>query len=197
MKKKIFIIIYFIFAFAKSSFAYDSNPEIFIAEIVKEAKTILVKSNSKEYKAEKLSEMALKVVDIQMIANYSIGKYRKTLSEDQLKKYFSLFEGYFLKSFTSRLTDYSEPKITVLSSEVLNAKFTMVNSLLLADDKKPEVKIDWRVSTKDSEEPLIVDLIVEGLSLARATKEEFASVIESNDGDVTKLFDTLRKFASK
>jgi len=132
-----------------------------------------------------------------MIANYSIGNYKKTLSEDQLKKYFSLFEGYFLKSFTSRLTDYSEPKITVLSSQVLNTKFTMVNSLLLADDKKPEVKIDWRVSTKNSEKPLIVDLIVEGLSLARATKEEFASVIESNDGDVTKLFDTLREFVSK
>ena len=197
MKKKIFIIIYFVFAFAKSSFAYDSNPEIFIAEIIKEAKTILVDSNSKEYKAKQLSEMAIKAVDIKMIANYSIGNYKKTLSEDQLKKYFSLFEGYFLKSFTSRLTDYSEPKITVLSSQVLNTKFTMVNSLLLADDKKPEVKIDWRVSTKNSEKPLIVDLIVEGLSLARATKEEFASVIESNDGDVTKLFDTLREFVSK
>jgi len=197
VKKKIFIIIYFVFAFAKSSFAYDSNPEIFIAEIIKEAKTILVDSNSKEYKAKQLSEMAIKAVDIKMIANYSIGNYKKTLSEDQLKKYFSLFEGYFLKSFTSRLTDYSEPKITVLSSQVLNTKFTMVNSLLLADDKKPEVKIDWRVSTKNSEKPLIVDLIVEGLSLARATKEEFASVIESNDGDVTKLFDTLREFVSK
>jgi len=197
VKKKIFIIIYFIFAFAKSSFAYDSNPKIFIAEIVKETKTILVKSNSKEHKAKKLSEMALKVVDIKMIANYSIGNYRKSLSEDQLKEYFSLFEGYFLKSFTSRLTDYSEPKITVLASETLNAKFTMVSSVLLADDNKPEVKIDWRVSTKNSEEPLIVDLIVEGLSLARATKEEFASVIESNDGDVTKLFDILRQFASK
>ena len=197
MKKKFFIIVCFIFAFTKGSFAYDSNPELFIAEIVSEAKEILAEGNSKEFKTKKLSEMALKTVDIKMIANYSIGNYRKTLNEDQLKTYFSLFEGYFLKSFTSRLTDYSEPKITVLSSKSLNAKFTIVNSLLLADDKKPEVKIDWRVSTKNPERPLIVDLIVEGLSLARVTKEEFASVIESNNGDVTKLFDTLKEFVSK
>jgi phospholipid transport system substrate-binding protein len=197
VKKKFFIIICFILAFTKSSFAYDSNPEVFISEIVDEAKKILVESNSKEFKTKKLSEMAIKTVDIKMIANYSLGSYRKTINEDQLKTYFNLFEKYFLKSFTSRLTDYSEPKITVLSSKEINPKFTIVNSLLLADDKKPEVKIDWRVSTKNPEQPLIVDLIVEGLSLARATKEEFASVIESNNGDVTKLFDTLKEFASK
>ncbi len=197
MKKKFFITICFLFTFVKSGFAYDSNPEVFISEIVSEAKKILVESNTKEFKTSKLSEMALKTVDIKMIANYSLGNYKKNISEDQLKKYFSLFEGYFLKSFTSRLTDYSEPKITVLSSKVLNPKFTIVNSLLLADDKKPEVKIDWRISTKNPDKPLIVDLIVEGLSLARATKEEFASVIESNDGDVTKLFDTLKEFVSK
>ena len=141
--------------------------------------------------------MALKTVDIQMVANYSLGAYKKKLNEKQLEEYFVLFEKYFLKSFTSRLTDYSEPKIDVLSSKVLNPKYTIVNSLLLATDKKPEVKIDWRISTKNPDKPLIVDLIVEGLSLARATREEFYSVIESNDGDVTKLFETLRTFISK
>ena len=197
MTKKIFIAILLYFSFIQNGFAYSSNPEQFIAEIVKEAKEVLIEGNTKEFKTKKLSEMALKTVDIKMVANYSIGSYKKNLNEDQLKKYFNLFEKYFLKSFTSRLTDYSEPKIDVLSSKVLNPKYTIVNSLLLATDKKPEVKIDWRISTKNPDKPLIVDLIVEGLSLARATREEFYSVIESNDGDVTKLFDTLQTFISK
>jgi len=141
--------------------------------------------------------MALKTVDIRGVAYYTLGKYRKELSEEQLNVYLKLFEKYFLKSFTSRLTDYSDPKIDVLTAEIINPKYTIVKSLLIATDKKPEVKIDWRVYTKNPDKPLIRDLIVEGLSLARTQKEEFASVIESNNGDVTKLFITLKEFINK
>ena len=197
MTKKIFIAVLFYFSFIQNGLTYSSDPEIFISEIVQEAKGVLVENNTKEFKTKKLSDLALKTVDIRMVANYSLGAYKKKLDEDQLQNYFILFEKYFLKSFSSRLTDYSEPKIEVLSSKVLNPKYTIVNSLLLATDKKPEVKIDWRISTKNQDKPLIVDLIVEGLSLARATKEEFYSVIESNNGDISKLFDTLQVFISK
>ncbi|MDC0231896.1 ABC transporter substrate-binding protein [Pelagibacteraceae bacterium] len=197
MKKNFFIIIFFLFSLTQKSYGYSSDPKQFISEIVDEAKKVLVDSNSKEFKTKKLSEMALKTVDIKGVAYYSIGKYRKNLNEEQLKKYLSLFEKYFLKSFTSRLTDYSDPKINVIGTEVLNAKYTIVKSVLLATDKKPEVKIEWRVYTKNPDKPLIRDLIIEGLSLARTQKEEFASVIESNNGDVTKLFDTLKEFVAK
>jgi len=197
MKKKFFIIIFFIFSLSQNSYGYSSDPKQFITEIVDEAKKVLVDSNTKEFKTKKLSEMALKTVDIKGVAYYSIGKYRKSLSEEQMNQYLSLFEKYFLKSFTSRLTDYSDPKIDVLSTEVLNPKYTIVKSVLLATDKKPEVKIDWRVYTKNPDKPLIRDLIIEGLSLARTQKEEFASVIETNNGDVTKLFITLEEFINK
>ena len=197
MKKKFFIVIFLILTMIQESFAYSTDPKLFISEIVDEAKKILVKTNSKEFKTKKLSEMALKVVDIKGIGYYSLGNYRKNLSDDQMKEYLVLFQEYFLKSFTSRLTDYSDPKIEVLSAEVLNPKYTIVESLLLATDKKPEVKINWRVYTKNPDNPLIRDLIIEGLSLARTQKEEFASVIESNNGDVTKLFATLKDFTNK
>ena len=197
MKKNFFIIIFFILGLTQKSFAYSSDPKEFITEIVNEAKKVLVDSNSKEFKTKKLSEMALKTVDIKGVAFYSIGKYRKGLNEDQMKEYLQLFEKYFLKSFTSRLTDYSDPKIDVIATEVLNEKYTIVKSVLLATDKKPEVKIEWRVYTKNPDKPLIRDLIIEGLSLARTQKEEFASVIETNNGDVTKLFITLKEFISK
>jgi len=197
MKKKFFIIIFLILSLSQKSYGYSSDPKQFISEIVDEAKKILVETNTKEFKTKKLSEMALKTVDIKGVAYYSIGKYRKNLNDEQLKEYLSLFEKYFLKSFTSRLTDYSDPKIDVLSVEVLNPKYTIVKSLLLATDKKPEVNIEWRVYTKNPNKPLIRDLIIEGLSLARTQKEEFASVIESNNGDVTKLFDTLKEFIVK
>ena len=197
MKKKIFIIVFFIFGLSQKSFAYSSDPKQFIQEIVDEAKKILVDSNTKEFKTEKLSEMALKTVDIKGVAYYSLGNYRKKLNDEQLDEYLVLFEKYFLKSFTSRLTDYSDPKIDVISTEVLNPKYTIVKSLLLATDKKPEVNIEWRVYTKNPDKPLIRDLIIEGLSLARTQKEEFASVIESNNGDVTKLFITLKEFVAK
>ena len=197
MKKNFFIIIFFLFSLTQKSYGYSSDPKQFITEIVDEAKKVLIDSNSKEFKTKKLSEMALKTVDIKGVAYYSIGKYRKNLNEDQLNEYLSLFEKYFLKSFTSRLTDYSDPKIDVIGTEVLNPKYTIVKSVLLATDKKPEVKIEWRVYTKNPDKPLIRDLIIEGLSLARTQKEEFASVIESNNGDVTKLFITLKEFVAK
>jgi len=197
MKKKFFIIIFLIFSLSQKSYGYSSDPKQFISEIVEEAKKILVATNSKEFKTKKLSEMALNTVDIKGVAYYSLGKYRKEMNDEQLNKYLSLFEKYFLKSFTSRLADYSDPKIDVLSIEVLNPKYTIVRSLLIATDKKPEVKIEWRVYTKNPDKPLIRDLIIEGLSLARTQKEEFASVIESNNGDITKLFDTLKEFAAK
>ena len=197
MKKKFFIIIFLIFGLVQKSFAYSSDPKQFIQEVVDEAKQVLVDANSKEYKTKKLSEMALRTVDIKGVAYYSLANYRKELNEEQMKEYLVLFEKYFLKSFTSRLTDYSDPKIDVLSTEVLNPKYTIVKSILLATDKKPAVNIEWRVYTKNPDKPLIRDLIIEGLSLARTQKEEFASVIETNDGDVTKLFVTLKEFVAK
>ena len=197
MKKNFFIIIFFIFALTQKSFSYSSDPKQFISEIVDEAKKILIASNTKEFKTKKLSEMALKTVDIIGVGYYSLGSYRKELNDEQLKEYHALFEKYFLKSFTSRLTDYSDPKIDVLEAEVLNSKYTIVKSLLLGTDKKPEVNIEWRVYTKNPDKPLIRDLIIEGLSLARTQKEEFASVIETNNGDVTKLFITLEEFIAK
>ena len=197
MKKNFFIIILFIFSLTQESFAYSSDPKQFIQEVVDEAKKVLVETNTKEFKTTKLSEMALRTVDIKGVAYYSIGNYKKKLNDEQLKKYLTLFEKYFLKSFTSRLTDYSDPKIDVLSTEVLNPKYTIVKSLLLATDKKPAVNIEWRVYTKNPDKPLIRDLIIEGLSLARTQKEEFASVIETNNGDINKLFITLKKFIEK
>ena len=194
MKKNFFIIVFLIFALTQKSFAYSSDPKQFISEIVDEAKKVLVETNTKEFKTKKLSELALKTVDIKGVAYYTLGNYRKELSKELMEEYLGLFEKYFLKTFSSRLTDYSEPKIDVLSAEVLNPKYTIVKSILLSTDKKPEVKIEWRVYTKNPDKPLIRDLIIEGLSLARAEKEQFASVIESNDGDVTKLFITLKEF---
>ena len=200
MKKIFFIIIFFtsIISFSQNqSYAYSSDPKEFISEIVDEAKKILIETNSQEFKEKKLSEIALKAADIDGIGYYTLGKYRKGMSDGELEEYSALFKKYFLKSFTSRLTDYSDPKIEVTGVDVLSPKYTIVKSLLLATDKKPEVKIDWRVYTKNPDKPLIRDLIVEGLSLARTQKEEFASVIESNNGDVKQLFITLQKFIDK
>ena len=197
MKKNFFIIIFFIFGLTEKSFTYSNDPKQFIQEIVDEVKKVLVDTNTKKIKTKKLSEMALKTVDIKGVAYYTIGNYRKELNDEQMKEYLDLFEKYFLKSFTSRLTDYSDPKIEVRSAEVLNPKYTIVKSLLLATDKKPEVNIEWRVYTKNPDKPLIRDLIIEGLSLARTQKEEFSSVIQTNNGDITKLFITLKEFTAK
>ena len=199
--KRIFtsFLVVFVMSFCQNikAFAYSSDPEKFITEIIDEAKLILNSQDSKETKAEKLSVIALKTVDVKGIGYYTLGKKRKEITEDQMDKYNKVFESYFLKSFTSRLTDYSDPKISVLSAEKINEKYTIVKSMLVKTDKKPEVKIDWRVYTKNPENPLIRDLIIEGLSLARTQKEEFNSIIQSNDGDINALFSSLKKFNSK
>ena len=180
-----------------SCFAYSSDPKQFVAEIVNEAKVILNSGDSKEEKAKKLSEIALKTVDIKGIGRYTLGSKRKDLTSEEREKYDAIFEKYFLKTFTSRLTDYSDPKIDVVSSEVINEKYTIVKTLLLATNKKPEVKIDWRIYTKDPNKPLIRDLIVEGLKLARTQKEEFASILSANNDDINVLFAKLEEFVNQ
>ena len=197
MKRNFFIFcakFFLFFLFFNNAFAGSSDPKQFIQEIVDEAKEILVDSNSDKYKSDKLTEIALATVDINGVGFYTLGSYRKDLTEEQKKEYTTLFNKYFLKTFVSRLTDYSEPKINVVSAEKKNEKYTIVSSILLATEKRAEVKIDWRVYTKDPNKPLIRDLIIEGLSLARTQKEEFSSIIESNDGDIDALFDKLREF---
>jgi len=180
-----------------SCIAYSSDPEQFIAEIVDEAKIVLNSDAPKEEKAKKLSDIALKTVDIKGIGYYTLGSKRKELTPEELKKYEKIFQKYFLKSFTSRLTDYSDPKIAVLSAEKISEKYTIVKTMLLKTNKKPEVKIDWRVYTKDPDRPLIRDLIVEGLRLARTQKEEFASILSSNDDDINALFTKLEEFINQ
>ena len=199
--KRIFIsfLLILIISFCQNikAFGYSSDPEKFISEIISEAKLILNSQDSKETKAEKLSVIALKTVDVKGIGFYTLGKKRKEISDDEMDKYNKVFESYFLKSFTSRLTDYSDPKISVLSSEKINEKYTIVKSMLVKTDKKPEVKIDWRVYTKNPENPLIRDLIIEGLSLARTQKEEFSSILSSNNNDINALFAKLEEFIKK
>ena len=196
--KKSFLIFFvsFLLLFSLTNYtkATSSDPKQFIQEIVDKAKKILVATNSQEYKVEKLTEIAKSKVDIKGVALYTLGSYRKNLNEEQKKEYTILFEQYFIKTFVSRLTDYSEPKIDVISAEKINDKYTIVSSILLATDKKAEVKIDWRVYTKDPDKLLIRDLIIEGLSLARTQKEEFSSIIEGNDGDINALFNKLKEF---
>ena len=196
MRKKIFFFlsVLFITLFFSKVYAYNINPKDFIQTIVDDAKQILVATNTKEYKSIKLIEIAKEKVDIRGIGNYSIGKYRKLLNEDQKNEYNALFEKYFLKSFTSRLSDYSDPKIKVISSEVINKNYTIVSSILEATTQKPEVKINWRVYTKDPENLKIRDLIIEGISLARTQKEEFSSIIDSNSGNINSLFSKLEEF---
>ena len=189
---RIFIILFISFSFIEKSLSAD--PGQFIQSIVDEASKALVTNMTKEEKMEKLKSIAVKSVDIRGIGLYSLGSHRKNLSDAQGETYNDLFRKYFLKSFSSRLSDYTDPKINVLSQEKLNEKYTIVSSILLATGKTPEVKINWRVYTKNPDQPLIRDLIIEGLSLARTQKEEFNSVIQSNNGDINALFLTLKKF---
>ena len=187
----------FILIFLFSGKSYSITPDIFIQTIVDEASNVLGEKISKEEKMEKLKSIALKSVDIKGIGLYTLGAHRKNLSDSEKKEYNELFNKYFLKSFSSRLSDYTDPKINVLSFNKLNDKYTIVSSILVATDKNPEVKIEWRVYTKNPEKPLIRDLIIEGLSLARTQKEEFNSVILSNDGDIKVLFSNLTEFINK
>ena len=200
MKKKFFIqltLLLFIFLIPIKSYAYSNEAKQFIFEIVTEAKKILNSNLDKDSKSKELEKIALKTVDIKGIAYYTIGNYRKKLEGEAKQKYLYLFEKYFLKSFTSRLTDHSNPKIEVLEAEVLNSKYTIIKSVLLATTERPEVKIDWRVYTKDPNRLLIRDLSIEGLSLARTQKEEFAAILESNNGELSGLFAKLEEFINK
>ena len=191
---KIFFILTF-FLITNSVFAKD--PAEFISEITKKASDILQEDVSIDEKAEKLTLIAKSAVDIDGIGLYSLGKYRKSISNDQLERYKIIFNDYFLKSFSSRLSQYSDPKINVLSQNVVNEKYTIVSSILVETSERPEVKIDWRVYTINPDKPLIRDLIIEGLSLARTQKEEFNSVIQGADGDINALLSNLEAFNSK
>ena len=177
--------------------SFSMEPKEFVQQTVDSAAKALDQNLSKDLKISKLKIIALKTVDIKGIGFYSLGKYRKNMSEQKKNEYLEIFTKYFLKTFSSRLAQYSDPKIIVNSQKKLNEKYTMVSSILVATDDKPEVKIDWRVVTKDPDKPLIIDLIIEGVSLAKVQKEEFNSIIQSNDGDVDALFANLKEFVKK
>ncbi len=184
-------------SFLLNNLSIAKNPSDLINDIVNEAASVLKSSDPVESKIIKLNDIAERSVDIDGIGMYALGKHKKTMSDEQKTKYKKLFKSYFLKSFSSRLVDYTDPKINVVSQKVINKKYTIVNSILEATSKRPQVKIDWRIYTKNPDKPLIRDLIVEGLSLARTQKEEFNSVIQNNDGDVKALFKNLEEFLIK
>ncbi len=193
MKKKSFIFLIVIYFFNISNL-YAIDPEIFIQSTVNRASKVLAEDITKEKKIIKLQEIAKDTVDIKGISFYTLGPIRKILNENQKSEYSALFEKYFLKSFSSRLAEYTNPEIDVYGKQILNKNYTIVNSTLKATNERPEIKIDWRVYTKNMEIPLIRDLIIEGLSLARTQKEEFNSVLQSNDNDINELFKTLENF---
>ena len=190
--KKILII--FLLLILNNSHVYSIEPDVFVQSTVNRASQILSENISKEEKINKLKTIAKETVDIRAVGFYSLGSARKNLSKNQKQKYSELFESYFLKSFSSRLAEYTNPEIDVKSKEIISENYTIVNSVLVATSSRPEVKIDWRVYTKDKNNPLIRDLIIEGLSLARTQKEEFASILNSNDADINALFKALEEF---
>ena len=191
--KKVFALI-ILFSLSFNS-VHAIEPDIFVQSTVNRASQILSKDISKEEKMSQLEIIAKETVDIIGVGFYSLGSKRKELDDNQKKKYSKLFEGYFLKSFSSRLAEYTNPEIEVNDKRVINKNYTIVNSILLGTSERPEVKIDWRIYTKEPNNPLIRDLIIEGLSLARTQKEEFASILNSNDGDINALFKTLDEFS--
>ena len=190
--KKIFFIILIYFLSLGNLNAIE--PDVFVQSTVNRASKILSEDLSKEKKIEELKKIAIETVDINGIGFYTLGAVRKSLDENQKNKYSELFRGYFLKTFSSRLAEYTNPEIDVFNKEILNKNYTIVNSLLKGTSERPEVKIDWRIYTKDKDNPVIRDLIIEGLSLARTQKEEFASILNSNENDVNALFKTLEEF---
>ena len=196
-KTKINFFIIFLIFFVHIDNSISIEPNIFVQSTVNRASTILGGDLGKEQKIEELKQIAKETVDIRGIGFYTLGKHRKSINDQQKKQYTELFEDYFLKSFSSRLAEYSNPEIEVTSQEKLNDKYTIVSSILVATKERPEVKIDWRIYTKNPEKPLIRDLIIEGLSLARTQKEEFNSIIQSNDGDIEALFTSLKDFVKK
>ena len=191
--KKLSIL--FIFVLLISNNLKAIEPDVFVQSTVNRASQILSKNITKDEKINELKKIAKETVDIEGIGYYSLGSARKNFSEDEKKKYLQLFEDYFLKSFSSRLAEYTNPEIEVNAKKVLNKDYTIVNSLLVATANRPEVKIDWRIYTRDSDNPLIRDLIIEGLSLARTQKEEFSSILNSNNGDINILFKALEEFS--
>ncbi len=195
MNFKKFLIIIFLFNI-NYNVAYSIQPDVFVQSTVNRASQILSENLSKNEKINRLKIIAKETVDIKAVGYYSLGSARKNLNEDQKQKYSELFEAYFLKSFSSRLAEYTNPEIQVNGKEVLNKNYTIVNSVLIATSERPEVKIDWRIYTKNPENPLIRDLIIEGLSLARTQKEEFASILNSNNKDINILFNTLKEFSN-
>ena len=194
MKIKNLILFVFFLIFSFSHVTFSKEPGKFIEEITSEASSILASEDNKEDKILKLKKIAENSVDIIGIGLYSLGKHRKIINSDQNKTYNKLFREYFLKSFSNRLVDYSDPKIEIQSEEKISEKYTIVRSMLVATNKRPEVKLDWRVYTKDPNNPLIRDLVIEGLSLARTQKEEFNSIIVSNNNNLDALFNNLREF---
>ena len=193
-KKYLAFFIFIILSISNISYSYSIEPDVFVQSTVNKASKVLSGNFSKEEKIEKLKNIASETVDIKILGLYALGSYRKSLNDDQKKEYEILFRQYFLKTFSSRLAEYSNPEIQVESKEKLNKNYTMVSSILVSTEKRPEVKIIWRIYTKNPENPLIRDLIIEGLSLARTQKEEFSSILQSNDGDINVLFENLREF---
>ena len=196
MKSKKFLtfISFIIINFTSVSNSYSIEPDVFVQSTVNRASKVLSDNLPKDQKIKKLKSIAAETVDIKGIGMYTLGPYRKTLSENQKKEYDTLFKQYFLKTFSSRLAEYSNPEIEVKFKKELNKNYTMVSSILIATEQRPEVKIDWRIYTKNPDDLKIRDLIIEGLSLVRTQKEEFSSIIRSNDGNIDALFSNLRKF---
>ena len=194
--KKIFILILFLSTFLISfNPAFSISPDVFIQSTVNRASQVLSENISKEEKINQLKLIAKETVDIRGVGFYSLGAARKSLNDEQNNTYSILFERYFLKSFSSRLAEYTNPEIEVKNKQILNDNYTIVNSILIATKDRPEVKIDWRVYTKNPDNPLIRDLIIEGLSLARTQKEEFSSILNSNDNNIEALFKILEEFS--
>tara|TARA_B100001027_G_scaffold29143_1_gene17273 strand:+ start:48 stop:638 length:591 start_codon:yes stop_codon:yes gene_type:complete len=193
MKKIILIVLIYLI---NQSNLYSIEPDIFVQSTVNRASKVLSENISKDEKIDKLKKIAEETVDIKGIGFYTLGSIRKTLSNEEKEKYSALFREYFLKSFSSRLAEYTNPEIDVQSKEVLSENYTIVNSLLKGTSERPEVKIDWRIYTKNPDNPLIRDLIIEGLSLARTQKEEFSSILNSNENNINALFKTLKNFSS-
>tara|TARA_B100001057_G_scaffold305450_1_gene305592 strand:+ start:120 stop:710 length:591 start_codon:yes stop_codon:yes gene_type:complete len=191
IKKTLFFILFLNLNFTN---VFSIEPDVFVQSTVNRASAILSKNMTKEEKINELKLIAKETVDIRGVGFYSLGAARKNLNDEQKKIYSQLFESYFLKSFSSRLAEYTNPEIDVRNKKVLNDNYTIVNSVLIGTSERPEVQIDWRVYTKNPNNPLIRDLIIEGLSLARTQKEEFTSILNSNDGDINILFKTLKDF---
>ena len=197
IKKKLNLIIFLLISILSISEVYSIEPDVFVQSTVNRASKALSENISKQQKIEKLKIIAKETVDIKGIGLYTIGSFIKEISDEQKKQYTLLFNKYFLKSFSSRLAEYSNPEIEVKSKKVINENYTMVSSVLIATEQRPEVKIDWRIYTKNPDNPLIRDLIIEGLSLARTQKEEFSSILQGSGGDINALFDALNKFIIK